>query len=232
VKSPAITFASFAVLVVFCGGKIVIDQPQGHVGDDGGYILADGSPAFVAGSACSGYQPADVLLSSCPIAETACTYGWTCVGGNSSADEHCASNATGVTPHNYPFFAACPNAGDQASGCAFNNDIPYQRCTQQRWSDTVSASPFLECHLGADGDAFCTAYLSQFVLSDGVPSAKCVPSCEPSNIFDGMCWTTNAITDGGKAGIGQSCDAAECDGLNMCVTRNGQSRCEAPCTTP
>jgi hypothetical protein len=214
----------------YCGGELVVDQPLGHA-SDGGYVLADGAPAFVPGRGCVGYAPA-AQLSNCNNAQ-GCTYGLSC--DTYTSNDECAGEAADVLPPAYPFFAYCksnplsdPRPGDKRV-CAFNQQIQYL-CGDWQY---VSASPLLACHTGADGDAFCSAYLTQYVLGDGTASARCISACKPVDDFDGMCATTSGAGFFAQTAVGQPCGPSnDCEGLSMCVTRGAESRCELPCTSP
>jgi hypothetical protein len=216
---------------VFCGGQIVVDQPVGHA-DDGGYVLPDGASAFVGGHGCDGYKPAQLDCDAEP-----CTYGWHCGSGTTHPDE-CASAVHAVLPAGYPFQAGCvgdPQGATSAGyACAFNQQIPYLSCAGRSPGEIVDLDPLLACHTGQDGDAFCAAYLTQYVLGGGVASAKCVAACKPTDEFDGTCATTaGAGNTAAVTPVGQACGpSSDCAGLAMCVTRNGQAQCELPCTSP
>jgi hypothetical protein len=228
-----IAVAAIAVTSAFCGGQLVVDQPPGHATEDGGYVLPDGAPAFVSGSGCESYTPS-AQLANCADAQ-GCTYGLVCT--SLTANDECAESARAILPPGYPFLTYCksdprsdPRPGDLRV-CAFNEQIPgVSYC--QYWQ-YVSATPFLACHTGPDGDAFCSAYLTQYVLGDGVASSKCVTACAPADDFDGVCATTTGAGYPAITPVGQPCGpAGDCEGLSMCVTRNGQSRCEMPCAPP
>lgn len=222
VRSLIVSIAIAAA--VCCGGELVIDQPDGHAGDDGGYFLPDGAPAFTPGAGCMDYEPSP-QLADCKSNGLVCTYGWGC--SSPSSQDVCASQARNVVPVGFPYFAACRSGGDLPSVCAYNSDIPSSRCSDN-WK-FVAASPFLACRTGADGDAFCSSYLSQFVRGDARAIARCVSACTPTNTLDGMCVST--VNDAPSATVftGGTCIPANCGGLDICVTRSGQSRCETPC---
>lgn len=226
-----ILVSTFAAVSAFCGGQLVIDQPVGHVEDDGGYVLADGAPVFIRGQGCSGYTLA-TQLSTC-VDLQGCTYGLSCSAYN--APNECAQKAAAILPPEYPLFADCksdPLADNGGWVCVFNNQI-MARGYCPHWDSMFLASPMLACHTGADGDAFCSAYLTQYVLGEGVASARCITACRPADDFDGLCATTAGAGPFAQTPVGQPCGPSnDCEGLSMCVTRNGQSRCELPCAPP
>jgi len=219
-----------AATAIFCGGQIVVDQPVGHATDDGGYVLPDGAPVFVGGQGCASYTPS-AQLADCDDAQ-GCTYGLGC--DSYTANDQCAKKAAAILPAGYPFFAQCKSnpLADQANlVCVFNEQI--QQISYCPYWAHISATPFLACHTGSDGDAFCSAYLTQYVLGDGVASARCVTACQPADAFDGICATTSGAGGFALTPVGQPCGpSTDCEGLAMCITRNGQSRCELPCVAP
>ncbi len=223
--------AAIAATSMFCGGQLVVDQPLGHATDDGGYVLPDGAPAFVAGHGCDGYAPTQLDCGYEP-----CSYGWHCGAGTTHPDE-CASRARAVLPSGYPFLTGCVGDSQGASpagyACVFNEQIPYLSCSVRSPGEIVNVDPLLACHTGPDGDAFCSAYLTQYVLGGGVAGATCVTACSATDGFDGICETTTGAGYSAVTPVGQPCGPTnDCEGISMCVTRKGQSKCELPCTSP
>ena len=225
--------ATIAAAAIFCGGQIVVDQPLGHAADDGGYVLPDGAPAFVSGQGCEGYATS-AQLTNCSDLQ-GCTYGLDCSAYN--ATDECTKKAAAILPAGYPMFANCksnPAIDNGGYVCVFNEQIQQSSYCPHWQSQLIVATPVLACHAGPDGDAFCSAYLTQYVLGGGVASARCISACNPADDFDGLCATTTG-SGGGFAftPVGQPCGPSnDCEGLAMCVTRNGQSRCELPCMAP
>jgi len=224
-----ISVAALCAGTAFCGGELVIDQPLGHA-EDGGYVLPDGAPAFVGGQGCKGYA-IPTQLTTCSDAQ-GCTYGLRC--GTYNAGDECAQKAAALVPSGYPVFADCksnPLADNAGYVCVFNEQIqPVATCPYWQ-AGSVVAAPVLACHMGPDGDAFCSAYLTQYVLGGGTASARCVTSCKPADDFDGQCATTVGNSGFALTPLGQPCGPSnDCEGLTMCVTRDGQSKCELPCS--
>lgn len=224
-----VVITAIAAASVYCGGQLVVDQPLGHA-EDGGYVLPDGAPAFVPGQGCEGYAPAPLVCNP-PNVFWTCSYGWKCKD-NRTPDDECVTAAHAALPHGYPFITGCvgdPNGNGH--DCAFNQQLVYlPSCSRP---EIIVIDPVLACHTGVDGDAFCSAYLTQYVLGDGVAVAKCVTACTPTDGFDGICETTTGAGYSAITPVGESCGPSnDCDGISMCVTRNGQSKCELPCTSP
>ena len=217
--------ASALIILAFCGGETVADQPPGHAGDDGGYFLPDGAAAFAPGAGCEGYDVSRFSRISAlqAISQFLC----------SNASD-CVAPAENQLPPGDAFLAIC-GGGDQHF-CEFNNNvngaswIPSDYCPNGVWSEK------LKCRPGPDGDAFCSAYYNQFVLGAGFTTAKCIVDCSNSDPVDpGVCMPTPPTTcwtfDGGN--FGTTCDGGTCTGgcdqLDFCVTRGTETHCEHPC---
>jgi hypothetical protein len=192
-------------------------------------MAATHSSTAQPGAGCQNYAPATL-----DCGEEPCSYGWHC--NNDQPDDGCVTSAQAALPPGYPLFTGC--VGDPDGGsyylCAFNQQIPYLGCSPNKSSGTpIAAAPVIACHTRVDGDAFCSAYLSQYVLGDGTASSKCVSACATIDSFDGTCSTTTGGNIGSFATVGNACrSTSECDGIAMCVARDGQSKCELPCASP
>ena len=208
--------AASATILTFCGGEIILEQPPGHAGDDGGYFLDDGAVAFVPGAGCKNYDVSRFALHSGlgAISQFVCSTATDCIGP-----------AANQLPPGDAFLAIC--AGGDQHFCHFNNHI-----NQSGWDPSAYClghgvwSEKLKCRPGPDGDAYCSAYYNQFVLGDGFTTAKCIDDCSNSdNVNPGVCmptppdscWVFDAATFG------------DCDQLDFCVTRGAETKCEHPC---
>lgn len=205
--------AALLVALAYCGGELVVDQPPGHA-SDGGYVLDDGALAFPPGSKCLAYSASLQRLDNFACKD------------ESGAD--CLSVAKSQLPADYPFLTTCTLEGD-VPHCWFNSNLP-ARCG----AFSVQSSVQLLCHLGTDGDAFCSSYFTQFVQGGGVAIAKCVPACAATATDDGVCLALPCGTTSTDTAMcnGQPCMPLDCNQLDLCVTRNGQSKCEPPCIAP
>ena len=190
-RSVALSLATMALLPV-CGGRIDVTQPPGHAGSDGGFIGSDGGPVLPPGSTCDGYTPPVPTDASQPCLEC-------------SSHEACLAAAEQVVPRGYPVTSAC------IGSCCTGPELP------QTTGPSPTISLVVYCNPGTDGDAFCAAYFTQFVLGAGVAKAKCVS-------YDGVssCLVDESCPLDADAG-------APCSGIGLCVTRAGLTACEEPC---
>jgi hypothetical protein len=178
-------------VALFCGGKEIVNQPEGHAAPDGAFVGDDGGLVITPSVECIGFE-----------ADAAAAYG---IGGGAVAcenDGECFMKAASVFPQGFPVIAHCADGR-----CVFGEAVG---------PPTPTSLP-VYCHSGIDGDAFCSAFYSQFVNGTGSAHAKCVIGYGSSGSFDGLCAPDF------------SCFTLACDRNALCVTRNALTACELPC---
>jgi hypothetical protein len=209
-----------------CGGQIY-GNPLGFLDDAGTYHSPDGAVLFGPGSSCVGYDPAKFAqLEPLPACE---------------GDDFCKSWLAATVPPGYPFGAPkCSKDSVQPT-----NDTPsvcgaYWRVAS---TSTYSLNP-IYCTPGPSGDAFCRAFLNQFVVGGGQAGALCVHQC---NYLDPEPGTESpyCASDGPNfyacvAEDFETCSASAVSGpqalqrYELCVHRGdgGYADLEPPCAVP
>jgi len=204
-----LTICGFAaVRVLACGGQIY-GNPLGYLDDAGTYHASDGAVLFGPGSACSNYDPSNFArLEPQP----------------KCANTDCNTWLDSAIPPGYPMHAGC-----QGGSCGAGLTV----------SANTTPEPYpVYCTPGAVGDAYCSAFLTQFVIGGGRAIAHCVHQCSeisPENGGSPYCASGGPDFYACVAGEpGSDCSATRRPTTNdeLCVIRGASASSEIPCAPP